>query len=78
MTGIDLSAPMLAVAGARTAAAALSNVTYLHADAQIHPFAADESDAAVSSSGAMFFADPIAAFTNIAHALLTARSRRPA
>jgi SAM-dependent methyltransferase len=69
VTGVDLSAPMLAVARARTEAAGLANVTYVQADAQIHPFAAAGFDVAVSCFGAMFFADPIAAFTNVARGL---------
>jgi SAM-dependent methyltransferase len=69
VTGVDLSAPMLAVARARTAAEGLTNVTYVQADAQIHPFEEDGFDAAVSCFGAMFFADPVAAFTNIARGL---------
>jgi SAM-dependent methyltransferase len=71
VTGVDLSAPLLAVARARAAAEGLSNVTYLQADAQIHPFAAGGFDVAVSCFGAMFFADPVAAFTNIARGLRT-------
>jgi SAM-dependent methyltransferase len=69
VVGVDLSAPMLAVAQARTAAAGLTNVTYLQADAQIHQFEAPNFDAVVSCFGAMFFADPIAAFSNIGKAM---------
>jgi SAM-dependent methyltransferase len=67
--GVDLSAPMLAVARTRTAATGLTNVSYVQADAQIHPFATQVFDVAVSCFGAMFFADPVAAFTNIAGGL---------
>lgn len=67
--GIDLSAPMLAVARARTEAEGLTNVAYLQADAQLHPLDAGSFDIAVSSFGAMFFSDPVAAFTNIASGL---------
>ena len=69
--GVDLSAPMLAAARSRTEAIRLDNVAYLQADAQIHPFAASTYDVAVSSFGAMFFSDPVSAFTNIARALRT-------
>jgi len=61
VTGVDVSAPMLAVAANRTAGRA----TLLQADASLWmgdaPF-----DLAVSQSGLMFFADPDAAFANIA------------
>lgn len=67
--GLDLSAPMLAAARARSEADGLANVVYLHADAQVHPLEAGSFDVAVSSFGAMFFSDPVAAFTNIAGGL---------
>lgn len=61
VTGVDISAPMLAVAANRTA----GRVTLIAADASIWrgeaPF-----DLAVSRFGVMFFADPAAAFANIA------------
>lgn len=67
--GLDLSAPMLAVARARSAADGLTNIAYLQADAQIHPLDVGAYDAVVSSFGSMFFADPVAAFTNLAGGL---------
>lgn len=67
--GVDLSAPMLAVARTRTQAEGLTNVPFVQADAQIHPFDRATYEVAASSFGAMFFADPVAAFTNIARAL---------
>jgi len=67
--GVDISAPMLAVARSRTEAIELNNVAYLQADAQIHPFEPTTFDVAVSCFGAMFFTDPVSAFTNVAHAL---------
>lgn len=67
--GVDLSAPMLAVARARTAAEELTNVDFVQADAQIHPFDPGGYDVVVSCFGAMFFADPVAAFANIASGL---------
>lgn len=67
--GVDLSAPMLAVARARTDARSLRNVTYLQADAQIHRFEPSAYDAVVSCFGSMFFSDPISAFTNLGNAL---------
>jgi SAM-dependent methyltransferase len=67
--GVDLSGPMLARARERTAAEGLTNVEYVQADAQVHPFEAGAFDLAVSRFGSMFFADRVAAFRNIASAL---------
>ena len=44
-------------------------MVYEHGDAQVHPFAADHYDVAISRFGTMFFSDPVAAFSNIARAL---------
>jgi SAM-dependent methyltransferase len=65
VTGIDLSAPMLELARERSQADGLDNVAYLQGDAQVHPFEDGQFDVAMSSFGAMFFGDPVAAFTNI-------------
>jgi SAM-dependent methyltransferase len=67
--GVDLSAPLLARARERAAAAGVDNVSFVQADAQIHSFEAGAFDAAISSMGAMFFGDPVAAFANIRRAL---------
>ena len=67
--GVDLSGPMLEVARRRAAAEGLANVSFLQADAQVHPFPEASVDVVVSRTGAMFFADPVAAFTNLARAL---------
>jgi SAM-dependent methyltransferase len=67
--GIDVSAPMLDRARQLTAAEGLDNVTYEQADAQVHAFAPGQFDLAISRFGTMFFADPVAAFENIARAL---------
>ncbi|HEV2071990.1 MAG TPA: methyltransferase domain-containing protein [Acidimicrobiales bacterium] len=67
--GVDLSARMLERARAATRAEGLTNVRFEQADAQVHPFPDDVFDIAISSFGAMFFADPVAAFANIARAL---------
>jgi SAM-dependent methyltransferase len=63
--GVDLSTVMLARARQRTTAEGLTNVTYLQADAQIHRFDEAAFDLTISCFGAMFFGDPVAAFTNI-------------
>jgi SAM-dependent methyltransferase len=67
--GADLSTVMLERARVRSAAAALTNIEFVRADAQVHPFAAETFDLVVSQFGVMFFSDPVAAFTNIGHAV---------
>jgi SAM-dependent methyltransferase len=67
--GIDVSAPALERARRLTVAEGLDNVTYEHADAQVHSFAPEEFDVAISRFGTMFFSDPVVAFDNIARAL---------
>ncbi|MFI0826519.1 class I SAM-dependent methyltransferase [Streptomyces roseolus] len=67
--GLDLSGPMLAEARALAEAEGVRNVTFTRGDAQTHPLDASAFDAAISRYGAMFFADPEAAFGNIARAL---------
>jgi len=67
VTGVDISAPMLDRARAHAAADGLA-IDYLEADAQEHPFAGG-FDRLVSRFGVMFFADPEAAFANLARAL---------
>ncbi|MFI9004876.1 class I SAM-dependent methyltransferase [Streptomyces sp. NPDC053541] len=67
--GLDLSAPMLAEARARAAREGLGNARFVRGDAQNHPLESGAFDAAISRYGVMFFADPEAAFGNIARAL---------
>jgi SAM-dependent methyltransferase len=68
VVGVDLSSAMLARARAAAEAEGLANVSFVQADAQAHRF--DPAfDAAISRFGVMFFADPVAAFTNIGRAL---------
>ena len=69
VTGIDLSAPMLDLARQRAASAAADYVTFIHGDAQVHAFVPASVDAVLSRFGTMFFAEPVAAFTNVASAL---------
>ncbi|MEU1213724.1 class I SAM-dependent methyltransferase [Streptomyces sp. NPDC005790] len=64
-TGVDLSGPMLDRARATTHAERLGNVTFEQGDAQVHPLFGRNFDVAISRYGVMFFADPVAAFTNI-------------
>jgi len=65
--GIDISAPMLAVAQAR-AQAMLADVTFVESDASSHDFQ-PVFDLVFSRFGVMFFDDPVAAFSNIRQAL---------
>ena len=67
--GVDLSASMLARARRARREQGLTNVSFLRADAQTHPFRPERFDLGVSRFGTMFFTDPLAAFTNIARAL---------
>ncbi len=67
--GVDLSALMLDQARSRAVAEGITNATFEQVDAQIHPFAAQSFDVAISRTGAMFFGDLTAAFTNIGRAL---------
>lgn len=69
VVGVDFAAPMLELARSRADAAGLSNVQFLEADAQTHPFEKGEFDAVISRFGVMFFEDPVAAFTNFGRAL---------
>ena len=66
VTGIDISAPMLAVAQRR--AAHRGNVRWLEADATSHPFPPTALDLLFSRFGVMFFGDPAAAFANLRRA----------
>jgi SAM-dependent methyltransferase len=67
--GLDLSRPMLAVARRLAAEHAVANVGFVQCDAQTSPLRRDSYDAAISSFGVMFFADPAAAFARLAAAL---------
>jgi SAM-dependent methyltransferase len=67
--GLDLSGPQLARARQLAAGEGVTNVTFEQGDAQAHPLPAGGFDVAVSRFGIMFFADPVAAFANVAGAL---------
>ncbi|MCR5880984.1 class I SAM-dependent methyltransferase [Phenylobacterium sp. J367] len=66
VVGLDISRPLLEAARAR---AAPSGVEFIEADAQTHAFPPGSFDGVFSRFGVMFFADPVAAFTNIRRAL---------
>ena len=69
VVAVDLSGPMLALARAGASEADIRNVEFKQADAQVHAFAPETFDAAVSRCGSMFFGDPPAAFANIRQVL---------
>jgi len=66
---VDLSGPMLARARRSAEAEGLTTIRFEQGDAQAYPFPAGAFDVAISRFGVMFFADPVAAFTNIGTAL---------
>jgi SAM-dependent methyltransferase len=68
--GVDLSSQMLDYARRRAEADGVANASFLQADVQIHPFEPEAFDVAISRTGAMFFGDHVAAFTNIGRALV--------
>ena len=65
--GLDISEPMLAAARARAARAG-ARAEFVCADAQTHAFAPSEFDVVISRFGVMFFADSVAAFSNLRRA----------
>jgi SAM-dependent methyltransferase len=67
--GVDISAPMLARARERAAAAGLANLAFELADAQLHAFPPAAFDALFSRFGVMFFDAPSTAFANLGRAL---------
>ena len=67
--GIDLSSQMLDVARRRAVEEGLDNVSFVHGDAQVHVLRPATFDVVVSRFGAMFFADPVAAFVNVGGAM---------
>jgi SAM-dependent methyltransferase len=67
--GVDLSSRMIARAIERSRSEGLDNVKFLQEDAQVYPFDPQDFHITISRFGVMFFADPMAAFQNIAKAL---------
>ena len=65
--GIDISAPMIALARERASAEGVS-AEFVCADAQVHAFDSSGFDLLVSRFGIMFFDDPAAAFANLRRA----------
>jgi SAM-dependent methyltransferase len=67
--GVDVSEPAIERARELARADGLRNVTFEHANAQVHRFPPERFDLAISRFGTMFFDDPVAAFANIRRAL---------
>jgi SAM-dependent methyltransferase len=67
VTGIDISAPMLA--RAREVAPPGAPVEFVLADATVHAFAPESFDLLASRFGVMFFADPALSFANMRHGM---------
>ncbi|APO72513.1 SAM-dependent methyltransferase protein (plasmid) [Rhizobium gallicum] len=67
--GVDTSLEMIEVARRRSKEAGLRNVTFEQGDAQHHAIPAASFDLCISRFGVMFFADPAAAFANVARAM---------
>lgn len=67
--GLDLSAPMLAVARRLATKAGTANARFVRGDAQARPLRRAAFDVAISNFGVMFFADPQAAFASLAAAI---------
>ncbi|MEV7867794.1 methyltransferase domain-containing protein [Streptomyces sp. NPDC088124] len=67
--GLDLSGPMLDEARIRAEREGIPNAVFEQGDAQAYPFGTGAFDTVLSRYGVMFFADPVAAFSNIGRAL---------
>ena len=69
VTGVDISAPMLAIAEARPIPESAATPRFLECDAQTADLGKGHYDAVFSRFGVMFFSDPVAAFANLRSAL---------
>lgn len=67
--GLDISEPLVGLARARRARLRVSNADFAVGDAETHRLEPGRRDLVASRFGMMFFADPVAAFRNIARAL---------
>lgn len=65
VVGFDISEPLVGLSTRRAADAGAGNVQFVAGDAQTGDIPGGPFDAAMSQLGVMFFADPVAAFTNI-------------
>jgi SAM-dependent methyltransferase len=62
VVGVDISAPLLGLAGERAGRAGVGGVEFVVADVQTGELAGEPFDLAVSQLGVMFFDEPTAAF----------------
>jgi ubiquinone/menaquinone biosynthesis C-methylase UbiE len=69
VTALDIATQLLNRAESRSDEMGLTNTSFLLADAQSHQFELKQYDTIMSRFGLMFFADPVAAFSNIANGL---------
>jgi SAM-dependent methyltransferase len=67
--GVDVSEEMLQIARRRSAQEGLRNIAFELGDAQVQAFPPAHFDLCISRFGAMFFAEPVCAFSNIGRAM---------
>lgn len=65
VTGVDISATLIAEASAAPVPAGSAPITWVTADASAHRFPSEHHDVVLSRFGAIFFDDPVAAFANL-------------
>lgn len=65
VTGVDISATLIAEASAVPAEAGSAPITWVTTDASAHRFPPEHHDVVLSRFGAIFFDDPVAAFANL-------------
>jgi SAM-dependent methyltransferase len=63
--GVDIAAEMLVRARQRATEEGAANVSFLHADVQSYDLGTAAYDRAFSRFGVMFYADPVASFSNV-------------
>jgi SAM-dependent methyltransferase len=69
VVGVDIAAALLDRAREHAAEAGIANIQFQHADVQSSDLGSARFDGAFSRFGVMFFADPVAAFTNVYRSL---------
>lgn len=67
--GVDIAAALLDKARQHAAEVGIDNIDFVHADVQNGDLGRARFDGAFSRFGVMFFADPVAAFTNVHRSL---------
>jgi SAM-dependent methyltransferase len=65
VTGLDISAPLIALATQRASGEKVDNVRFVTGDAQVDRAPGAPFDAVMSQFGVMFFDDPVGAMTNL-------------